>query len=94
MLSLVLLASGVAAAAIEAPEQFDVKTAHTSSGRIQGHVAAWPENSHVSEYLGIPYAQPPVGPLRWAPPKKLHSNATHLGNRYVSDSTPPICIRM
>jgi hypothetical protein len=81
---LVLFAAGVAAAAIEAPEQYVVKTARTTSGHIKGHLAAWPENRHVSEYLGIPYARPPLGHLRWAPPQKYIGNDTHEGNRYVS----------
>jgi hypothetical protein len=81
---LVLLASGVAAAAFEAPEQYAPRTARTTSGHIQGHLARWPENHHVSEYLGIPYAKPPLGRLRWAPPEKYTSNKTHEGNRYVS----------
>jgi carboxylesterase type B len=81
---LVLLVSGVAAAALEAPAQYEVKTVGTTSGSIKGHLAAWPENSHVSEYLGIPYAAPPLGALRWAPPQKYKGNQTLLGNRYVS----------
>ncbi len=34
-------------------------------GPIQGH-----SDGTVTAFLGIPYAQPPVGPLRWAPPQK------------------------
>jgi para-nitrobenzyl esterase len=34
-------------------------------GPIQGHA-----DGAVSAFLGIPYAKPPVGPLRWAPPQK------------------------
>ncbi len=36
----------------------------TSSGRFQGQM-----NGGVSTYLGIPYAQPPVGPLRFRAPQ-------------------------
>jgi para-nitrobenzyl esterase len=34
-------------------------------GPVQGHA-----EGAVSAFLGIPYARPPVGPLRWAPPQK------------------------
>jgi para-nitrobenzyl esterase len=36
----------------------------TVSGRVQGKLAGT-----VNEYLGIPYAAPPVGALRWQPPR-------------------------
>ena len=38
----------------------------TESGRLQGVV-----NTQMTEYLGIPYAAPPVGWLRWMPPQPL-----------------------
>src|ERR1700744_3680249 len=88
---LALLASGVAAAVIEAPEQYSPRTARTTSGHVKGHLAAWPENHHVSEYLGIPYAKPPLGRLRWARPEKDVRNNTHEGNRYVSRSAQLRC---
>ena len=36
----------------------------TPSGQLQGII-----NGHIEEYLGIPYAAPPVGNLRWMPPQ-------------------------
>jgi len=36
----------------------------TKSGKVQGKAA----DGGVRAFLGIPYAQPPVGPLRWKPP--------------------------
>jgi para-nitrobenzyl esterase len=33
-------------------------------GQIRGK-----ESGHTDEYLGIPYAAPPIGPLRWRPPQ-------------------------
>ena len=38
----------------------------TESGPLTGTVSA---DGKVNEYLGIPYASPPVGPLRWVPPQ-------------------------
>ncbi|KAF9889911.1 hypothetical protein FE257_006783 [Aspergillus nanangensis] len=38
----------------------------TSSGLIEGHAS--PQRPGVSEFLGIPYAQPPTGALRFARP--------------------------
>ena len=40
---------------------------NTTSGRVVGKHAT--NLAGVSEYLGIPYAMPPVGALRWAAPE-------------------------
>lgn len=42
------------------------QTVSTTSGPVQGHAAS--DASQVSEYLGIPFAQPPTGRLRFEPP--------------------------
>ena len=44
----------------------DDSAIETESGRLTGIVNA---TGQVNEYLGIPYAAPPVGPLRWMPPR-------------------------
>ena len=56
-------------------------TINTSSGPITGHVA--PDSKCVVEYLGVPYAEPPTGQLRFSPPERFHGtspvNATTYG---------------
>ena len=53
---------------------------HTDSGAIAGE--ALPDGRHL--FRGIPFAQPPVGPLRWKPPLPVKPwagirDATHSG---------------
>jgi para-nitrobenzyl esterase len=38
----------------------------TDKGKVQGLMST---DGRVREFLGIPYAAPPVGPLRWTPPR-------------------------
>jgi cholinesterase len=66
------------------------RDATTSSGIIKGHGSQWQPG--VSEYLGIPYAQSPVGNLRWAAPKQFHSNGTLVAANY-SASCPGNIVR-
>lgn len=56
---------------------------NTTSGIIIGHHA--PNATEVSEYLGIPYAQPPVGDLRFGPPLRFKSSATINASHYSAD---------
>jgi para-nitrobenzyl esterase len=57
----------------------------------KGPVIGFAKNG-VDEFLGIPYAAPPVGPLRWRPPQQ-HApwtqplQATHYGPRCAQSTT-------
>ena len=53
-----------AGASAQAPACAAGTNVQTTTGPICGTAA-----NGVSEWLGIPYAQAPVGALRWAPPK-------------------------
>ena len=55
---------GTGSASAQAPACAAGTNVQTASGPVCGTVA-----NGVSEWFGIPYAQPPVGALRWAPPK-------------------------
>lgn len=64
----------------KAGNHLKVKTDH---GKIQGKLSA---DGQVRIFLGIPYAAPPVGPLRWRPPQPMKKwsgvrDATHFGYR-------------
>lgn len=41
----------------------------TESGAVVGKIETVPHSKAVYQYLGIPYAEPPVGELRFAAPK-------------------------
>ena len=44
------------------------KVIETSKGKLQGY-----EENQVNFFLGIPYAEAPLGDLRWEPPKPIKS---------------------
>ena len=48
----------------KATDSFEHRAIWTESGPLEGVVTA-----QVNSYLGIPYAAPPVGSLRWMPPR-------------------------
>ena len=56
----------------------------TESGAVVGKIDTLPQVKSVHEYLGIPYAEPPIGGLRFAPPERVKPwpgirNATEYG---------------
>ena len=83
-----LLASLTATTTL-AQETSNGATVQTSSGAITGHAAK--TKTEVSEYLGIPYAQPPTGDLRFAAPQTYSSSAPITANAFSPDcpQTPP-----
>jgi cholinesterase len=58
---------------------------------IHGQASKW--QPEVSEYLGIPFAQPPIGDLRFAAPKPIQINGTFVAHKFgfscPSNLAPP-----
>lgn len=83
-----LLSFSIIAAAVSTGRDYllDARQVPTSSGIVEGHVASWPGNTTVYEFLGIPYAQPPLGQLRFAAPQAYNQSNTSsifLADKYV-----------
>ena len=51
------------------------------SGQVRGHESS--QSPGVIEWLGIPYAQPPVGDLRFAPPQSYMQPSIYVASNYV-----------
>jgi para-nitrobenzyl esterase len=78
------LGAGIAACAITLPARAsDPLVIKTDQGKVQGKMS---DDGQTRDFLGIPYAAPPVGPLRWKPPQPAARwqgvrPATSFGNR-------------
>ena len=59
---------------------------NTSSGAVRGHKALMAPA--VTAYLGIPYAQPPLGKLRFAPPQRYQPNKKDVFGDDLVSSIP------
>lgn len=55
---------------------------NTANGPIIGHPVSY--HNGLSEFLGIPYAKPPVESLRFAAPQKYTKKGTFVASRFVS----------
>ncbi|KAL1963027.1 hypothetical protein VTN77DRAFT_8775 [Rasamsonia byssochlamydoides] len=73
----IALLSAIAPAVLADNSTFE---ASTSNGLIIGHRSS--KSPDVIEYLGIPYAQPPVGELRFAPPQKYEGQGVYVASDY------------
>lgn len=61
------------------------QTVYTQGGPVTGHAASSAKN--VSTYLGIPYAKPPIGDLRFVPPEGYYNHTLVDGSKFVC--SPP-----
>ena len=59
-----IVLGSVASASAKQKQTYPEPFAITKSGPVLGITV-----NGVNEFLGIPYAQPPIGSLRWLPPK-------------------------
>ena len=62
---------------VQSPEWVNV---NTTSGVVQGHITD--SRPDVVEYLGIPYAKPPIDDLCFAPPERFHGTDVINGTGY------------
>ena len=87
MVPLLAMAASLALALAAGGRGGDV--VHTGHGDLRcEHVG---ENSGVRQCVGIPFAAPPVGDLRWRPPQQP---AHWAGVRDARAPTRPICIQV
>eukprot|EP01006_Ploeotia_vitrea_P039460 TRINITY_DN66350_c7_g4_i1.p1 TRINITY_DN66350_c7_g4~~TRINITY_DN66350_c7_g4_i1.p1 ORF type:complete len:556 (+),score=323.48 TRINITY_DN66350_c7_g4_i1:34-1668(+) len=85
---LALLCCGAVAAAPAAPGTLAPLTVTTENGQIKGQY-----HNNVREFLGVPFAKPPVGPLRWKAPEPAENwsgvrDATTYGDACMQASNP------
>lgn len=78
-----LLFASVCASAHQV-HQLKQPVVQTTSGKIHGIV-----ESNVQQFLGIPYAKPPVKDLRWEPPQPLSPGARKTSIN--ATQLPPSC---
>ena len=85
IIPLAVLALGLAIAT--APAQTLGTRVHVSGGEIEGTASSVPG---VTEFKGIPYAAPPVGSIRWQPPRpRAKWNGVLEANAYGPDCPSP-----
>src|SRR5262245_8896988 len=81
---LIPVVCGIAAPLLTQETRAEVATCHvtTTGGEVQGL-----DTGPTCSFLGIPYAAPPTGALRWKPPQPAASWATP----FPAISNPPNC---
>jgi para-nitrobenzyl esterase len=55
------------------PQQVETKgpLVHLASGTLQGHMSGGNMSGQIAVFHGIPFAAPPIGPLRWREPQPI-----------------------
>lgn len=64
----------------------------TKTGKLKGASVDTPNGKKVNKYIGVPYAEPPVGPLRFKPPATKKPWADVLD--VTGAKEPPLCVQI